>query len=178
MVSRKNLTFYAITSSLGARSTRRGKFRTETRGDEERGQLENPEIPGFSWTQVTPFAETGSPSKVSGVMSAVAERCANVALGLADEKMARVSLIDASGAATHLVVLRKTLGFWGFRDFETDHRLRFVKFSFEIFIGGFNGPPVTKLAKWEIANMIFEQKREETKTMVYSKTRVGAADRN
>ena len=51
------------------------------------------------------------------------------------------------------------------------HRLRFVAFSFEIFIGGFNGHPVKKLAKWEIDNMIFEQKRDDLKTMVYSTTR-------
>ena len=58
----------------------------------------------------------------------------------------------------------------GFRDFETDHRLHFVAFSFAIFIGGFNGHRETKLAKSEIANMIFEQKREETKSEVCSKT--------
>ena len=54
--------------------------------------------------------------------------------------------------------------------FEKYHRLRFLACSFEIFIGGFNGHPCTKLAKWEIDNMIFEQKRDDLKTMVYSKT--------
>ena len=44
-------------------------------------------------------------------------------------------------------VPRKTPGFRGFRGSEADHRLRFVAFSFEIIIGGFNGHPVTKLAK-------------------------------
>jgi hypothetical protein len=67
-------------------------------------------------------------------------------------------------------VPRKTLGFLGFRDLEADHRLHFVAFSFEIFIGGFNGHPGTKLAKLEIANTFFEQKREETKPVVCSKT--------
>ena len=65
---------------------------------------------------------------------------------------------------------RKTQGFLGFRDFEADHRLHFVAFSFEISIGGFNGHPGTKLAKLETANTFFEQKREETKSVVYSKT--------
>ena len=60
--------------------------------------------------------------------------------------------------------------FWVFAICEPDHRLHFVAFSFEIFIGGFNGHPATKLAKSEIGNMIFEQKREETKSVVYSKT--------
>ena len=61
-------------------------------------------------------------------------------------------------------------GFSGFSRFRVDHRLHFVAFSFEIFIGGFNGHRETKLAKSEIANMIFEQKREETKSVVCSKT--------
>ena len=53
---------------------------------------------------------------------------------------------------------------------EVNRCLCFVAFSFEIFIGGFNGHPETKLAKREIDNTFFEQKREETKSVVYSKT--------
>ena len=60
-------------------------------------------------------------------------------------------------------------GFSGISRFRVDHRLHFVAFSFEIFLRGFNGHPGTKLAKWEIANTFFEQKREETKSVVYSK---------
>ena len=35
---------------VGKIRNRQHFFRTETRGDEERGLLENPKNPGFSWT--------------------------------------------------------------------------------------------------------------------------------
>jgi len=54
--------------------------------------------------------------------------------------------------------------------FLAHHWLRLIAFSFGIFIDGFNGHLDSKLANWEIANMIFEQKREETKSVVYSNT--------
>ena len=55
---------------------------------------------------------------------------------------------------------RKTQGFRGFRVFEADHRLRFVAFSFEIFIGGFNGHPGTKVRKMRNRQYFF---RTETR---------------
>ena len=100
----------------------------------------------------------------SGDARAAAARWLKV-LGLTT--LGQVVVGDIGGVAT---VPRKTQVFLGFRDFEADHRLHFVAFSFEIFIGGFNGHPVTKIAKSEIGNMIFEQKREETKSVVCSKT--------
>jgi len=67
-------------------------------------------------------------------------------------------------------IFQENPGFSGFSGFRVDHRLRLVAFTFEICIGGFNGHPGTKLAKWKIDNTIFEQKREETKSAVYSKS--------
>ena len=58
----------------------------------------------------------------------------------------------------------------GISGFRVNHRLRFVAFSFEIFIGGFNGHPVTKIRKMRNRQYFFEQKREETKSVVCSKT--------
>ena len=68
-------------------------------------------------------------------------------------------------------VPRKTQGFLGFRVFAADHRLHFVAFSFEIFIGGFNGHPWTKLENEKSRIFFPERNATRKRTIVYLKSR-------
>ncbi|KAJ1445998.1 hypothetical protein M885DRAFT_277896 [Pelagophyceae sp. CCMP2097] len=63
-------------------------------------------FPYFSLSSVEAAPLSGGPAlSVSERMRAAAQNVADAALGLADEKMSRVTLVDASGASTDFIVL-------------------------------------------------------------------------